>query len=131
MNSTLEIARQFANSLDEEDYQATAELLSMQCKYSCRDQVYVGPQAILNSYRTTGDSAKERFDNIEYDSIVQLLTANTAQIHFVDHLYHNGGKHTFECEQRIEVREGKITRIEHLDLPGQREALKAFLNQVH
>lgn len=46
---------------------------------------------------------------------------------FIDHLRHGGNQLTFRSEQIVEVNErGEIVRIEHVDLPGQVEALAEF-----
>jgi hypothetical protein len=131
MSIAVHIAEQFAESLDAEDYQAAEAMLSEECEYTCRDRVYRGPSTIIESYRCTGDSANRDFDNVEYESNVRGLTDNVAVIHFIDHLYHKKEQFTFKCQQVIEVDDdGRITRIEHVDLPGQREALSEFMQQI-
>lgn len=127
----LQIARQFAQALDAEDYPAARALLADGCVYTIRGETHRGPEAIVASYRANGDSGRETFDAIEYESRVEPLNETTAVIRFVDHLTHRGERFTFECEQRITVNEaGRIDAIEHIDLPGQREAFTAFMQRV-
>jgi hypothetical protein len=131
MSVVLQVAEQFAESLDAEDYQAAEAMLSEECEYTCRGQVYRGRAAIIESYRGTGDCAKRGFNNVEYESAVRSIADNVALIHFIDHLCHNDRHFTFECQQLIKVGgDCLITRIEHVDLAGQREALTEFMQQV-
>lgn len=131
MSLARDSATQFARALDAEDYQAAEAMLSEQCEYTCRNQVYRGPAAIIASYRCAGDTAQRDFDSIQYESRIVECTGRTARIEFLDHLSHRGQRFTFQCQQLIEVDEaGLITRIEHRDLPGQREALSEFKQQA-
>ena len=128
MNRTIEIAEKFAQALDAEDYENANELLSRECKYLCRGQLYVGPTAIITSYQDNGDDAERRFDNVRYESVVVGMSDCAALIQFTDHLSLKGKHFTFQCEQVVEVGEDhQITWIEHRDIPSQREALAAFI----
>ena len=54
-----------------------------------------------------------------------------AMITFLDHLAHHGHTLTHRCEQHLEFDEaGRICRILHVDLPGEREALAAFFKTL-
>jgi hypothetical protein len=93
--------------------------------------VYHGPAAIIASDSNVGDSAKREFDDIEYESQVSQQSKHVAVIDFIDHLHHKDEQFTFQCQQVIEIDDdGKITRIQHVDLPGQREALTEFLERM-
>ena len=130
MATPTEIARRFAYALDAEDYATAESLLSEQCGYLCRGQAFEGPAEIIALYRDIGDAAVRDFDSIKYESDVSEVSESRALIHFKDHLSHQHQQLTFECEQLIEVdANGLITRIEHRDLPGQRESLGKFLRQ--
>ncbi len=49
----------------------------------------------------------------------------------MDHLRHAGHAHTHRCEQHLDFDDaGLITRIRHVDLPGEQEALRAFFAVV-
>ena len=131
MSANVHVAEQFAESLDAEDYQAAEAMLSVECEYTCRGRVYRGPTAIIESYRGTGECAKRNFDNVKYESAVRSCADKVALVHFTDRLCYNDRHFTFECQQLIEVGEDRlITRIEHVDLAGQREALAEFMQQV-
>ncbi|QDU40759.1 SnoaL-like domain protein [Maioricimonas rarisocia] len=124
------VAERFAQALDHEEYHAASKLLADDCVYTCRGSTYRGPEAIIDSYRGHGDAASRDFDGIEYESRVEERADGMAVIEFVDQLTHRGKSHTFTSQQVIEVGDdGLIRRIEHVDLPGQREALETFLRE--
>jgi hypothetical protein len=128
---TLAIARVFASSLDADDFPALTELLSATCEYLIRDKTLRGPEAIGQSYREASDWAKGHIDSVVFESSVRQESEQVAIVTFVDHLQHQGHGHTFRCEQRVFVGEdGKISRIVHQDLPGEREAADAFLARI-
>ena len=129
MNSAVEIAERFAKALDGEEYEVARLLLSEDCTYLCRGELYVGPSAIIASYQYNGDVAESKFDSVAYESSVLGMPDGTALVRFTDHLTLKGKSLTFQCEQVLEVSNVPlVTGIEHRDLPGQREALAAFID---
>jgi ketosteroid isomerase-like protein len=123
----LDIARRFAQALDREDYAAAASCLAPDCEYAIRGRVLRGPEAIVASYREAGEWGAGRLDGIRFESSVRAGDAGGAVVTFVDHLEHRGERHTHRCEQRLEFEAtGLVRRIEHVDLPGEREALEGF-----
>ena len=126
MNDGLQIVEQFAMALDNEDYAVAKSLLDSACKYSCRGKRYVGPTEIIASYENNGATAKS-FDVVDYESEVFAEPDGSFRIRFTDHLAHGDHQCTFQCDQLTQINDqGKIIRIEHLDLPGQTEALAEF-----
>lgn len=121
----------FAKSLDAEDYETAIALLADDCVYELRGETHRGPAAIIASYRGHGDDASDEFDKIEYESVIEAESETRHTIRFIDHLTHNGERFTFECRQVIDLNDaGLITAIEHIDLPGQREALEEFRRRM-
>jgi hypothetical protein len=126
MSDGYQTVLRFAHALDSEDYAQAGSLLSDACVYACRGEVYRGPQAIIASYQGNGTAAKA-FDSIRYESQVVAETTRRYRIGFIDHIAHAGRHLSFRCEQLIALDEsGRIVSIEHLDLPGQMEALAEF-----
>jgi len=135
----LSIAQQFAHALDYEDYETATMLISPECIYRIGEKTITGSEAIIASYRESGDWAKANLDRIEYESRVEIDDDGRAVISFVDHLQHEGESLTHTCRQILTVMPQKspaedpknhlpclITSIEHHDLPGEREAVRAF-----
>lgn len=126
----LAVATRFALALDAEDYPTATALLEASASYAIRGQTFDGPDAIIESYRANGDSASSTFDSIAYSSAVREGEDGWLIIAFADHLTHAGRTHEHRCEQWVQVRAGLIHRIEHHDLPGERERLDAFKQAV-
>ncbi len=122
----IEIATQFAQALDHEDYPAATALLSDSCIYHIRGKSHQGPEAIIASYQSNGDQATQNFDSITYGSSVRPSDDDRIIIEFWDQITHRGRTHKHQCEQWVRVDDGLITEIEHKDLPGEVEALKTF-----
>ncbi len=122
-----EIATRFAEALDREDYAAAAELLDEDCVYLIRGERHVGPAEIIASYKGNGDSAARSFDSIVYGSAVRSSGQSSATIEFSDDITHQDKSLMHRCEQTVTVdTQGRIVRLQHIDLPGERERLAAF-----
>ena len=127
MTDPLDIARRFAQALDREDYVVAASCLAPDCVYAIRGRVLRGPEAIVASYREAGEWGAGRLDGVRFESSVRADAAGAAAVTFVDHLEHRGERHIHRCEQRLELdAAGLVRRIEHVDLPGEPEALEGF-----
>jgi ketosteroid isomerase-like protein len=125
--SALELARRFAQVLDADDFAALAELLAPDCAYSVGGEILVGPAAILASYRAASAWARAHIDFVAYESSVRASPDGRAVVTFVDRLEHAGHRHEHRCEQWLSVgAQGRVRAIEHVDLPGEPEALRAF-----
>jgi hypothetical protein len=120
----LAIASDFAAVLDADDYAAARRLLAETCVYRLGAETIVGPDAIIDSYRTNGESAKLRFDAVEYISSVELVGPSTAAISYVDRLRIHSQWHEFRCRLRVQVGlEGLVEEITHEELPEERQRL--------
>lgn len=128
MTPVVEVGRRFAAALDAEDYDAVRALLADSCVYRKGAELHTGAEAVVASYQRIGNSARDRFDKLEYTSAVTARGDNEAAIEFTDRITHGGATHVYRCRQRIRTDgAGRIERIEHEELPGERERLNAFL----
>lgn len=129
--SPLAVATAFAEALDRDDFDVARPLLHEACAYTIRDKVLNGPEAILASYRAATEDAHAKFDRVEYASRVSMMAPNVAVIEFSDVLTHKGWTHHHKCHQQLTLDSaGQIIAIEHQDLPGEREAILAYLKKV-
>lgn len=127
----MKVGRIFAEALDREDYDSAAGVLGPKTRYIVDDEEHIGPTAIIASYRASGDWAAKTLDVVRYESKIEVTEPGRAVISFADHIEHAGKNLTHTCEQWVEIdSRGIITRIEHHDLPGEREALAAFFRDV-
>lgn len=123
----LAVAAAFAGALDREDYKTARSLLDDDCMYLIRGERLVGPDQIIASYKGNGDAASAEFDSIAYSSTVRTGDERWVVIEFTDEIRHAGRTLVHRCEQRVRVGEpGRIVRVEHIDLPGERERLEGF-----
>ncbi len=128
----LDTAIRFANALDAgDDGTIAGPMLAEDCIYKIRDEVYTGRGAILATYVKSDINARKKFDRIEYDSEIEPHDDGRYLIKYLDRLTHNDQVHEHRCEQVLSFDEtGLICRIEHIDLPGESEALQSFLDRV-
>jgi hypothetical protein len=86
--------------------------------------------AIVHTYQTNGESARTRFDAIEYSNNVELSGPTTAVIAFTDRVRRGKLSHEYRCRQHVRVDDsGLIVEIRHEELPGERERLRKFENK--
>jgi hypothetical protein len=123
-------ATRLAQSLDNEDYAAARQLLAEACVYQIGTTTIVGPDQILASYRANGQTARSRFDAIQYTHRVESVGPTRAIITYTDRVCLGNEWHTYVCRQHILVGlEGTVEEIEHEELPVERERLREFENR--
>ena len=128
---TIVLANLFAEALDEEDYPKAAACLAASCVYETPEETYYGPDAIIGSYREHGEWAARNLETVRYESAVRNRSDGEVTVEFLDHIEHAGVAHTYRCEQRLTFDDlGRISRIKHVDLPGERDRLRLFFRQV-
>ena len=131
MEAVADAALRFARALDREDYDAAAACIHPECAYVVAGACHRGPDAIVSSYREAGVWGAANLDAVEFESSVRLEADRRAVVTFVDHLRRRGEGWTYRCEQVLDFDEdGLIRRIEHRELPGEAEALRAFFERV-
>ena len=124
----METVLRFALALDEEDYATLATLIADDCEYVTRKGTIRGRQEVIRSYQTASALAKATVNSVTYESYVRSEPNGPMTVTFVDHLEHDGLRHSFSCEQVVYLgAEDRVFRIVHQELPGQREALDVFL----
>ena len=131
-DQTRTVAEQFAQALDREDYGIARRLLSEDCISQNRGAVFVGPAEIISSYRASSEQAAQKFDEIAYASSVDVAPEpRAAVITFEDRIRHRDQTLVHRCRQVVRLdTDGRISAIEHCDLPGERESLQSFLANV-
>ena len=124
-------AARFAKALDDEDYPTAAACLAGNCIYDTPERTYRGVCEVIGSYWKHGDWASRNLDSVGYRSAVRDGSDGEVIVEFIDHIEHAGASHTYRCEQRLAFDDrGRISRITHIDLPGERERLRVFFRNV-
>ncbi|MBU0507028.1 hypothetical protein KJ708_13650 [bacterium] len=121
------LANQFAKALDNSDFDAALTCLDDNCIYYCRGKVYSGNKSIISEYRKNSDWAENAFENISYESSTETISDKQFKIHLTDKVSHKGHYLHHKSEQILLFNDsGLIERIEHIDLPGEREKAAKF-----
>lgn len=123
------IAEAFARALDAEDYGTARSLVADECVYARGDQDFVGPSAIVDSYAEVGSWVRRTFEEFRYESRIEPLGEGRAELWFTDYLYRPPARwHRHRSRQIVTVSAaGRIVRIAHHEMPGEREAVMTFL----
>jgi RimJ/RimL family protein N-acetyltransferase len=121
-------AERFAAALDADEFEVARPLLAPECVYEVRGETLVGRDAILRSYAAATRRARSAFERVAYESAVEA-TPGGARVRFVDVLGLGGREHRHTSRQHLTLGPARtsVTRIVHEDLPGEREALAAFV----
>jgi hypothetical protein len=100
--------------------------LSDDCSYEIGKEVLVGPEAIIASYRESAEWGRRTLDQVVYESVVTQVE-NGLSVLYIDRITHGGATHEYRCRQHLWLNgAGKVIRIVHEELPGERERLDAF-----
>ena len=129
---TREIARQFADALDRDDYGTAADFLTPETTYTIHGRLFIGPDEILARYRDSSEWAHSAFDRIDYESSVELLDDDRVRVTFIDRITHAGETLEHEARQilRIDPEDEAIEGIKHVDLPEESEKIEEFFRKT-
>jgi hypothetical protein len=127
-----EIAIQFGQSLDNDDFNQTKKLLSQSCKYIIGDDTLVGPENICQSYEQNMIEGRKKLDVLEWgQSRIETIDNSEFYVHFTDYLTHKGVKYTHRCKQKLRMNEdGLINRIEHIHDQEEQNRLNEYYKRV-
>lgn len=132
MESAAKTAKLFGEYLDSDNFEAATPLLAEQCRYEIGDRVLTHRDEIIELYRSNMIEGRQKFDVLEWGkSHTVELTPTSHEVYFSDFLKHKGISHNYRCKQRLTLNEQhQIIEIEHVELPGEREKLLAFKEEV-
>ncbi len=127
-----EIAIQFGQSLDQDEFEKTAKLIHADCRYTIGELVIIGPEEICRSYEDNMIAGRKKLDLLEWGkSRIEAINENQFFVHFTDYLGHQGKKYTHRCQQKLTInQENLIIEIEHIDDPEEQERLNTFYRSV-
>ncbi|MGH7730298.1 MAG: DUF4440 domain-containing protein [Candidatus Eiseniibacteriota bacterium] len=125
------IVARLAKALDADDFAGARACLDDACVYVGRDHTWRGPDAIMGSYAEASAWGHRTFDEVRYESEVGPGTGPTVSVTFVDYLLKAGRRwHRYRCRQEFMVgAQGRIVRITHHELPGEREGLEGYFRE--
>ncbi len=117
------IATRFAAALDRSDFVEAARYLSPDCQYQIGEEVLIGPESIIASYRESAEWGRRTLEQVIYESQVEESGDHVAVL-YIDRLTHHRQTHVYRCRQHLWIDDtGRIVRIVHEEMPGERERL--------
>ena len=120
------VAQRFAGALDRCDFAEAQAYLSEDCHYQIGQETLIGPEAIIASYRDSAEWGRRTLDQVVYESQVTQDEKGLSVL-YVDRITHGGVTHEYHCRQHLWLNDaGKVERIVHEELPGEREKLDKF-----
>jgi len=124
-------ATALARALDRNDFVTAARWIATDCIYEVREETLVGSVPILASYADTATWVERAFDEVRYESEVGEPEGDTVAVTYTDYIMKVPGQwHRHRCKQHLTVgAEGRVVRIVHEDLPGERESLEAYFRE--
>lgn len=127
----IRIAAAFGRSLDKDEYEKTAQLLSDDCSYKIGETTLNGPKEICDSYEGNMIEGRKKMDKLEWgESRIEVIDDQNYFVHFTDYLTHKGVKYTHRCKQKLTIKGEKIIRIEHIMDAEEQERLDAYYRSV-
>jgi hypothetical protein len=111
----------FASHIDNARFEEAGELISEDCIYRHENTVHKGRTGIVAMYRELQKGMKPHFDEIKYESEVELI----------DDEYRKGDRtHRTRTEEIMKFADGKIVSIEQLSNHGEAMAFRKFFQET-
>lgn len=127
-----EIAVQFGQSLDKDEFDTTKKLLDANCKYFIGEDVLVGPVNICQSYEQNMIEGRKKLDVLEWgQSSIDVISNTEFYVNFTDYLTHKGQSYTHRCKQKLTINNKKqIVLIEHIHNQEEQDSLDEYYKKV-
>jgi hypothetical protein len=131
--SPLAAIAELAAALDRDDLDAVMRHLHAGVVYEIGGETHRGASAVVESYRSGSASAREVFDDVEYDhDVLGLVGDRTVRVDFSDRLTADGEVFEHHSVQDMTVdRTGRVTYIVDQPVEGQRSRLEEFMARHH
>lgn len=126
------VAQALAGALDAEDYTTARRMIDVDAEYVLEDRVIQGAESIIASYADAGAFVRRTFEEFRYESAVEMLPDGRASVLHTDYFARPPARwHRHRTRQILTVgASGCVVRIENEELPGEREALQAYLAET-
>lgn len=127
-----DIAEAFGESLDQDDFETTKDLLSTDCVYIIGKETLNGLDEICGSYESNMIEGRKKLDELVWgESQVEEISPAEFFVHFTDYLTHKGKSYIHRCKQKVTINPfQRIERIEHIHDPEEQKRLDAFYQSV-
>lgn len=131
--SPLTVVAGLARALDRDDFDGVMQYLHADVVYEIGGLTHRGAAAVVDSYRSGSASAREIFDDVEFDhTVLGLVGDRTVRVDFSDRLTADGEVFEHHSVQDVTVdRAGRVTHIVDLPIESERSRLDEFMSRHH
>ena len=113
--------------MDTGDWASVASVLDARCEYHFRGTMTSGVEKIVESYRKIDEWVHATFDQVRYESRIELQSDGSVLITFRDQIDHGDHHLDFRCQQRVAINDAeRIASITHIDIDGEPEKAVRF-----
>jgi hypothetical protein len=131
MKTNFDLAQRFATLMDNNEYVEAGKMMADDCQYLYQDKQIEGVSAILKKYTDNYESGSKTLDEIQFTSEVEYIESDSIyRLKYLDRIRKGDSWFEHRCEQHIKFENGKIKNIIHVDLPGEAEKLKHWLDEM-
>lgn len=120
------LGEKFAAHIDALEFDEAKELISDECIYRCENETHKGKEGVIAIYRHHHEEATKLFDEIAYDSEVELIDGDTCKIRFTDQIKWKGLEYETVSQQVLKFENGKIVSIVHSITPDEMQGMRRF-----
>ena len=126
------IATLFGQYLDQDDFVQFKTILAPDCQYEINGKLLTDNETIAGLYEKNMKEGKLKFDELRWgEAVIKKVTDDQFDVYFSDFLTHQGITHNYHCKQRVTINAAfLVSKIEHIELPGEKEKLTAFYAKV-
>ncbi|MFI5263059.1 MAG: hypothetical protein ACHQM6_00930 [Candidatus Kapaibacterium sp.] len=126
---SLEIAKEFAILLDNNQFDEASLCMAENCEYHYFEGDYRGRENIISLYRQHHEHAIKILDEVNYSSEVSETEDGNYRILFIDKIRKGHKWHEYRCHQIVRFGNNQIVSILHSEIPGEIESLKMFYSR--
>ena len=117
-----------ATALDHDDYEGAHGLLHPEVVYEIGEETLHGPDAVVESYRSSSEMAHGLFDTVGYGHEIVETEGPTFTVRYRDVLTVDGETHTHFARQEMTVGSDRtVARIVDRPVPGERAKVDEFM----
>jgi predicted SnoaL-like aldol condensation-catalyzing enzyme len=120
----------FASHIDNARFEEAGELIAEECVYRHENTVHKGRVGIIAMYRELQKGMKPHFDEINYESEVEVIDGETCKVHYFDEYRKGDRTHRTRTEEIMKFEDGKIISIEQISNHGEAMAFRKFFQET-
>jgi hypothetical protein len=127
----MNLAEKFATLIDRKEFDLAAEMVAEDCVYVGDASPHEGRRGVIAMYREYASEMGKAFDEVRYNSTVEVIDGDTCRIVFTDSIRKGEKWHDAKTAQIIRFNsEGFVVQIEQKEIPGELQAMRSFMMSV-